>query len=211
MKNKIYIFSSILLIILSFCLGIILYPYLPSPMASHWNIMGQADGYSSKFSGTFLLPIFMLIILASLKIFQKLDPKANNIKKFEATFNSFILALNFFFFNIFLLTLAWNLGVIFNFNKFSSLLFAFLFYFIGNLVKASRQNYFIGIRTPWTLNSEIVWDKTNRIGAKFFYFISGLCLVGFVYPDILWIFIIFPLTFFVLWVFVYSYLEFKKL
>ncbi len=211
MKNKIYIYFSLALIILSFCLGSIAYPLLPSRIASHWNYLGQVDGYSSKFWGIFLLPIVMLIAFVFMKFFQKLDPKSENIKKFETSYNSFLFVFNIFFFVIFSFTLLWSLGIYLYINKLMALLLAFLFYFVGNLLKVTQQNYFIGIRTPWTLHSEIVWNKTNALGGKLFQVVAGLSLIGLLYPNY-WLALVFiPLFFVIFYIYIYSYLEFKKL
>ena len=211
MKNKIYIFFSSVLIFLSFCLGIIAYSFLPSKIASHWNYLGQVDGYSSKFWGIFLLPILMLVMSVLLKVFQKLDPKAENIKKFETHYNSFLFILNIFFFIVFLFSLLWNLGIHLYINKVMALLLAFLFYSVGDLMKATKQNYFIGIRTPWTLHSESVWNKTNILGGKLFQVLSGLSLIGWFYPNYLLALVFIPLIGFIVYIYIYSYLEFKKL
>ena len=211
MKNKIYFFLSIFLIFLSFGLASLSYPFLPSRIASHWNYLGQVDGYSSKFWGIFLLPIVMLVAFVCIKFFQRLDPKAENIKKFETNFNSFLFTFNIFFFIVFLFTLLWSLGIHLYINKLMALLFTFLFYSVGTLMKSTKQNYFIGIRTPWTLHSEIVWDKTHALGGKLFQVLSGFCLVGLLYPNYLIFLMFIPLLIFVTYIFIYSYLEFKKL
>jgi len=211
MKNKLYIYSSLILIFLSFCLGSIAYPLLPSRIASHWNYLGQVDGYSSKFWGIFLLPIIMLVVFVFMKFFQKLDPKSENIKKFEGSYNSFLFVFNIFFFIVFLFTLLWSLGIHLYINKLMALLLAFLFYSVGNLMKATKQNYFIGIRTPWTLHNETVWNKTNTLGGKLFQVVAGLSLVGLLYPNYLLALVFIPLIVVMFYIYIYSYLEFKKL
>jgi len=85
-----------------------------------------------------------------------------------------------------------------------------LLYYLSILVKKSKRNWFIGIRTPWTLSSDKVWDKTSRLGSKLLKITAILILIGAFFGEYLIYFILIPiiLTFVYLWV--YSYLEFKK-
>ena len=92
-----------------------------------------------------------------------------------------------------------------------AVLFALLFFITSILLKNSKQNYFIGIRNPWTLHSEIVWDKTHAFASKLFQIVSGFCLVGLIFPNYLYILFFFPLIVILITIFIYSYLEFKKL
>jgi uncharacterized membrane protein len=116
-----------------------------------------------------------------------------------------------FFFILQIFSLLWNLGIHLSINKLMAILIAFLFYIISILLTHIKQNYFIGIRTPWTLHNEIVWDKTHVLGAKLFRTISFCCLLGFFFPTFLWILMFIPTITSVIFLFVYSYLEFKKI
>ncbi len=88
----------------------VVYPYLPDRIASHWNIKGEVDGYAGKFWGVFLFPILMAVIFIFYLIIPKIDPLKANIESFRKYYNAFWLMLFIFFIYIFALTLAWNFG-----------------------------------------------------------------------------------------------------
>jgi uncharacterized membrane protein len=80
---------------------------------------------------------------------------------------------------------------------------------IGAVMKNSQRNFFVGIRTPWTLASDAVWRKTHVLGSWLFYFCALCCLAGAFVPGLLFILIIFPLVIAVLTAVIYSYVEFR--
>ena len=87
---------------------------------------------------------------------------------------------------------------------------AILMFYIGILLEKAKQNWFIGIRTPWTLSSEKVWDKTHKLGARLFKTLAVIILASLLVPKYsIWI-VIMPIIATALWLFIYSYLEFKK-
>ena len=106
--------------------------------------------------------------LSGLPVIPKIDPLKENIAKFRPYFDLFILLLFGFLFYLYLLTIAWNLGYRFNIIQLMAPAFGLLIYYAGVLIENSKQNWFIGIRTPWTLSSEKVWNKTNRQAGKLF-------------------------------------------
>ncbi|MFN4181512.1 MAG: SdpI family protein [Candidatus Paceibacteria bacterium] len=170
MKNKITHIVSLCFILIAFGVSIYLYPLLPNKIAAHWNINGEVDGYMSKFIGVFLAPIIMLVLYIFYIFIPRIDPLSRNIDEFRGAFNLFWIALFTFFFYIFAITTAWNVGMRFDFAYVMAPAMGLLFYFIGSLLRASKRNFFIGIRTPWTLSSDVVWHKTHRVGGRLFEF-----------------------------------------
>jgi uncharacterized membrane protein len=115
-----------------------------------------------------------------------------------------------FMFYLNLLVIFWNLGAQFSMNRFLPPAFAILFFFAGVLIENSKRNWFIGIRTPWTLSSDFVWDKTHKVGGKLFKASALISLLGVIFPDYaMWLLLV-PVIFSSVYVFVYSYVEFKK-
>lgn len=199
-----------LIVVLAFALGIYFYPQMPANMASHWNEKGEVNGYMPKFWGIFLMPLISLVMLLLFTIIPRIDPLKENIAKFRKYFDSFIVIIFLFLLYIFLLTIFWSLGSRFNMNQFFSPAFAVLFFYAGILIEKSKRNYFIGIRTPWTLSSEAVWDKTHKIGGKLFKASAIISLLGLFFPDYAVWFLLAPVIFSAIFTFVYSYVEFKK-
>ncbi len=198
------------MVVLSFLAGIYVYPQLPDKIASHWGANGEVNGYMSKFWGAFLMPIVAFIIFLVFLIIPKIDPLKENYKKFRKYFDGFILLIILFMLYIYVLSLLWNLGKRFNMGQFLSPAMAVLFYYAGVLIGHAKRNWFVGIRTPWTLSSDKVWDDTHKIGAKLFKASAVIMLLGLFFPGRAFIFMIVPVIFSALFVAVYSYFSFRK-
>ena len=116
-----------------------------------------------------------------------------------------------FFLYVHLLTAAWNLGARFNMVQFMSPAFSVLFYCCGVLLEKAQRNWFIGIRTPWTISNEEVWGKTHRLAGKLFKIAGIIALGGLILPDAAFYLVIFPILLFSLYITVYSYWEYKNI
>ena len=206
-KSEIIIF---IIILMSFALGICLYPQMPEKMASHWNIQGKVDGYLSKFWGLFLMPFISLVLCLLFLLIPKIDPLKANIEKFRKYFDIFIILIILFLFYIYLLTIFWNFGLRFNLGQLMVPALAILFYYCGILVEKSKRNWFIGIRTPWTISNDRVWEKTHKAGGKLFKISALFVLLGLVFTDYIFYFFIVPMIALLVFSYLYSYLEYQK-
>ncbi len=205
-----YSLAMAFIILLSFGIGIYFYPQMPELMPSHWNGRGDVNGYLPKFWGLFLMPLISLALLGLFLAIPRIDPLKENIKKFRVHFDRFILMILGFLLYIYILTILWALGYTFQFIYAMVPAFSALFYYAGVLTENAKQNWFIGIRTPWTLSSETVWNKTHRLGGKLFKLAAFISLAGLLFQDYaIWIMII-PVIFVAAYTIVYSYVEFQK-
>jgi uncharacterized membrane protein len=209
MRNT--IIAILIIIALSFSLSIYFSPQMPELMASHWNAAGEVDGYMPKNWGLFFMPILSVIMLALLVIVPRIDPLKKNIETFNKYFYGFLIAIFIFLFYLHVLTLMWNLGYRFELIRYLTPGFALLFFYCGILIEHAKKNFFIGIRTPWTLSSDKVWDKTHKIGGKLFKLAGILSLLGIFFPQQAILFILIPILAITLYLYIYSYLEHKKL
>lgn len=200
----------IFLVLVSFVLAFYFYPLMPNRVASHWNILGEVNGYTGKLLGLFLIP-FIIGLLNVLFIFiPDLDPERKNIEKFRDVFNWFIVAFDVFLLYLYLLTILWNTGHRFNMTSALMPALAALFYVVGILLGKAKRNYTIGIRLPWTLANDIVWDKTHRLGSKLFKIVAVITLLGAFLPDYTFWLLFVPLIGSIIYLIVYSYLVFRK-
>ncbi len=191
-------------------LGIFVYPALPEQTASHWNAAGEVNGYLPRFWGAFLLPIIALIIALLFIAIPRVDPKRANIEGFRSYFDRAVILLLLFFFYLYGLTLFWNVGYHPNFAQWLAPAFGILFYYLGVLSTHTKMNWFIGIRTPWTLSSERVWDKTHALGGKLFRAAGAIALFGLVFPAYgIW-FMLVPVLVAAVWAVAYSYVEYRR-
>ncbi len=200
----------LLIILISFTVGLYFYPQMPDELASHWNAEGEVDGYMSKFWGLFLIPFISLGIFFLFLLIPKIDPLKANIEKFKSYFGGFMFIFFLFLFYLYLLTISWNLGIRFNMIQLLSPAFGILFFYCGILIENAKRNWSIGLRTPWTLSSEEVWNKTHQSGGKLFKIAGIIALGGLILPDLALFLILFPVLLFTFYITVYSYFEYKK-
>ncbi|MFA7169753.1 MAG: SdpI family protein [Candidatus Paceibacterota bacterium] len=163
-----------------------------------------------KVWGLFLLPIMSLMLFGLFLIIPKIDPLKANVAKFQKYFDGFILVFEIFFLYIYLLTISWSLGSRFDMTAVMMPALAILFYYMGILVGQAERNFFIGIRTPWTLSSDTVWKKTHRLGGKLFKAVAVLTALGFFFPAYAILLMLLPVIGVSIYLTVYSYFEFKK-
>jgi len=201
----------ILIILISFIVGLYYYSKMPDQLASHWNTKGEVDGYMSKFWSLFLMPIVSLVMFLLLVFVPKIDPLKKNIEKFRKYFDTFIVLMVLFLFYVYILTIAWNIGKRFDMGQAMIPAMGILFYYIGILVGHAERNWFIGIRNPWTLSSDKVWEKTHKVGGKLFKGVGIVALLGMFFPSSIIYFVLVPVIFVSVYLVIYSYFTYKKL
>lgn len=168
MSTKLTTILVLILITTAVIAGVLFWDQLPEQMASHWNANDEVDSYMSKFWGVWMMPLVTLGMFALFIVIPNIDPLKANIAKFRGVFNLFILFITAFMLYIHGLTLAWSLGYEFRMSAAMLPFMGILFIFVGYMLRQAKQNWFIGIRTPWTLSSETVWDKTHQLGSVLF-------------------------------------------
>lgn len=198
------------IILISFVIGIYFYQQMPVQIASHWNEKGEVDGYMSKFWGVFLMPIISVIMYLMFLMIPKIDPLKANVEKFRKYFDSFIIILMLFLLYVYILTVFWNLGLRFNMMLFMLPAMSILFYYCGILVERAKRNWFIGIRTPWTLSNDKNWEKTHKLGGKLFKIAAVISLSGIIFPSYAILIFIVAIGLAGLYPMIYSYLEYRK-
>ncbi|MBH0173548.1 SdpI family protein [Fictibacillus sp. 23RED33] len=168
---------SYLLIALSILIGVFAYPYLPDQMPMHWNIHGEVDGYWDKQYAAFFPPLLMIVLMALFIFMPRIDPKKENYKKFSSSYTIFITIMNVFFLLLQSMTISYGLGVNIDISLVVNLGIGLLFIVLGNYLPRIKHNYFIGVRTPWTLANEKTWRKTHQLSGKLFV-VAGILLVA---------------------------------
>jgi len=168
---------SYLLIALSVLIGVFAYPYLPDQMPMHWNINGEVDGYWDKQYAAFFPPLLMIVLMVLFIFMPRIDPKKENYKKFSSSYTIFITIMNVFFLLLQSVTISYGLGVNIDISLVVNLGIGLLFIVLGNYLPRIKHNYFIGVRTPWTLANEKTWRKTHQLSGKLFV-VAGILLVA---------------------------------
>jgi uncharacterized membrane protein len=164
--------------------GIWALPGLPEQVATHWGFDGEPDGWSSRTTAVFVLPMIGLGIAALLAFLPRTDPRRKNFELHAATYwlvaNASLIVISAIHVGV----VGYNLGWPIPLSRVVAIGVGALFVIIGNVMTRMRPNWFMGIRTPWTLSSDTVWRKTHRAGG--YGFVAGgvlAILAGLLRPD----------------------------
>jgi len=140
------------------------YPQLPPTIATHWNVRGTADGFSGRATAVLIMPLVIIGLTGLFNVLPKLDPRRANYAKFIDTYWLIANAVILFILIGHGMIVATGLGVPVKIDRFMPIGVGLLFIVLGNFLTRVEPNWFIGIRTPWTLSSDTVWRKTHRTG-----------------------------------------------
>lgn len=166
--------------------GLFLWDKLPDEMATHFNAQGIADGFSSKAFSVFGLPVFLLAVHWLCTVITSADPKKQNIS--EKTLKLVLWICPAISILISGIIYASALEVEINIGVIMSVFFGILFIAIGNYLPKCKQNYTMGIKIPWTLNSEDNWNYTHRLAGKI-WVIGGIIILLTAFLKQYWIFL----------------------
>jgi uncharacterized membrane protein len=180
MKNKLNWLEAALLIA-PFLAVATLWNELPARVPIHWNLRGEIDGWAPKSFGLFLLPLIGVATVALLHILPWLDPKLrrreDDYGRMQRPLGIVRLALAAFFAVVSWMMLAAALGYTVAAGRIVPSAILLLLAVIGNYSSNLRPNYFVGIRTPWTLESPETWRATHRLAGRLMFFGSAMLLV----------------------------------
>ncbi|UZJ78406.1 SdpI family protein [Fictibacillus sp. KU28468] len=158
----------VLLILATAALWLVFYSKLPAELPIHWNAKGEINGYSSKLGAMLTNLGIMILMYLLIQFLPKIDPKKENYKSFSRSYSMINSSLFIFFFLINLMVILIGLGYELPMNSFMPLILGGLFIVLGNYMQQVKPNYFVGIKTPWTLADENVWRQTHRFSSKVF-------------------------------------------
>lgn len=153
------------------------YPKLPGRVPTHWDINGEPNGYSSRMLGVLLMPLMILVLTGVAQVLPRIDPRRANYAKFIGVYWLMINGILLFLAVIHFAMLGNALGARINLTRVALVGVGLLLALIGNYLRQVEPNWFLGIRTPWTLSSDTVWRETHRVGGWVFG-LGGLLLVG---------------------------------
>ena len=207
---KLLRYAPLLLIVFAFAVAIYFYPKLPAAMPSHWNEQGEPDATTSKVWVLFLLPSAMCVLWGIFLLIPRIDPLKANIAEFRPYYDGFVILIIFFMIFVQLQLILWSQGTKIAPVKLLPFGFGLIFYYAGILCGHAKRNWFIGVRTPWTLTSDNVWMKTNKLGGTLFKLTGIISLFGVWFPDRSVYFIFVPGVITAITVVVFSYMEYKK-
>ncbi|HEX8617398.1 MAG TPA: SdpI family protein [Thermoanaerobaculia bacterium] len=164
------------IVVAAFAITALAYPALPEIVPIHWNMAGEVDRTAPKFPGVFLLPATLLLAAIAFEAVPRisprghaLDPQSRGFRAIKAVSLVSLLLLH-------AVVLAATAGLPVRIGLFIPLVVGAMFVVIGNYLSTVQRNFFVGIRTPWTLASDEVWFRTHRLGGRMF-MIGGVALM----------------------------------
>lgn len=135
---------------------------------THFNASGQVDAYSGKAFGLLLLPIVAVFILALLLVVPRIDPRRTNLERSAIAYNIIGVSIMVLFTGVDAVAVLAAMGRTLDVSLLMSIGIGLLFVAIGVALPRLRSSYLVGIRTPWTLTSELAWRKTHILGSWLF-------------------------------------------
>jgi uncharacterized membrane protein len=164
------------LVVLAFALVAAAYDRLPEYVPTHWNADGVVDRKMAKPWGPFVLPLTMAGVFALLLVLLHISPRNYEMEPFRRAYGMIQLGILGFAFAMNGLVLAAGLGWAVPVNRLLPVGIGALLVIIGNFMGKVTTNFFVGIRTPWTLAEPEVWLRTHRFAGKVIVF-GGLAIV----------------------------------
>ncbi len=200
----------VLLIIAATVASVVTYPQLPEQMPTHWSMSGNVNGWSSRLFGAWLVPVMMAVIWLVMRALPHIDPRRENYDKFRGVYEALIVLTLLFMLGVHILILAKATGSTIDIGRFVLSSVGLFFIAIGFLLPKAHPNWFVGIRTPWTLTSDLSWERTHKVGGPLFMLIGALTAVtGIVAPALtVWVLVVTAVAVTV-FLFVYSYQVWK--
>ena len=207
MKNKKTLVITSLICLLPIIVGALVYKRLPETIATHFDLNGNPDGWSSRAFAVFGLPAILLMVNLLLPFMLRADPKHENMS--GALVNITIWTIPVLSLLCSGLTLGRALGYAVRIERVLPVFMGMLFILIGNYLPKTKQSYTMGIKLPWTLASEENWNRTHRL-AGFLWVLAGIYFI--VMSFIGWSFpaFVLPLVVMVLVPMAYSYILYRK-
>jgi uncharacterized membrane protein len=201
----------VVLVAIATIASIIAYPKLPDRVPTHFDIGGQPNAYGPKWVPTIIFPVMILVLWGIMRGLPKIDPRRANYAKMQDTYDlvvnltlSMVTALH-------LLVLAGTMGSNVPFVRLIPAVVGVSFIAIGNLLPRAKPNWWFGIRTPWTLSNDRVWERTHRVGGYVMTAIGLLAIVSaFVGTEVALVTFVVLAGIMTLGLIVYSYFAWKQ-
>lgn len=166
-----------ILVGIAFGFSAAMYSRLPDPIPTHWNLRGEVDGYTPRAWGAWLMPAVVLAMVIILPWLPRIDPRRVNFEKFQSTYDLMIAAVTTLIVLLHVAMLGAGAGWPIRIERVTPFLIGALFILLGNVMPRARPNWFFGVRTPWTLSNDRVWERTHRV-TGFTFVIAGLILMA---------------------------------
>lgn len=156
------------LIVVAVVISIVAYPKLPDQVPTHWDVSGDVNGWSSRFWGAWILPLIMAIVWLIMRAIPHIDPRKANYAKFEDMYDWLVILVIVFMLVMHGVVIMSATGTPIPMQRVVMPAVGIFIAIMGLLLPRVHPNWFVGIRTPWTLTSDLSWERTHKIGGALF-------------------------------------------
>ena len=174
----------LLIAALSVAVSIWAYPRLPESVPTHWNLRGEPDDYSSRLVAVLIMPVAILVLTGIFQVLPRIDPRRANYDRFRDTYWLLMNGILAYMLALHVTLTAIGMGAAIELTRVITVGGGAMFVLLGNFLGRVESNWFLGIRTPWTLSSDTVWRKTHRTAA--WLFVAGgsvVIVIGLIRPQ----------------------------
>ena len=204
---------ALLIIVVQILISAGTYPFLPAQVPSHFDASGNVNGYLPKLVNAILVPGISIVLFLILRFITQIGPNLGYRNQQRANMqvvNLIMVGILLFMLVIQLLITDVALGVHVDIAFVVTLAVSVLFIFVGKYLGKLRRNFWAGIRTPWTLASEVAWERTHRLGGWLFVLVGLIGLITSFFPPLRFIGLFVPLIVVVIVLVVYSYIAYRR-
>lgn len=180
-------------------------------VAVHFGLEGQPDSYMGEVAGLLFLPVLAVFMFLFFRYMPRFDPLGENYQSFRGVYRGLAVAVTGLLVYVQILLIAWNIGFRFDMARFVIPVLAVAYYAAGIVMEKSGRNWFVGLRTPWTLSSDEVWDRTHRKVAPWMKASGILALTALLVPEYAILILIVPVLVVAVVGAIYSYVVFRDL
>ena len=203
---------ALVIIALQILIAVGTYPFLPAIVPSHWDAAGNVNGYMPKLANALIVPLTSIGLFVLLRVLLIASPRLRNqdSRSTQNIVGLLLVGILLFMLLIQVITLAVPLGLSVNVSFVVSLAVSVLFIFIGNYLGKIQRNFWAGVRTPWTLASDIVWERTHRLGGWLFVAAGVIGIISTFVPNLRIWGVIGPILIVSAILVIYSYVEYRR-
>lgn len=169
---------SLIFVVVMLGVAVWIYPHLPAQTATHWDANGNVNGWMPRFWAAAIWPLLMAGLAVMYALLPVISPRRFEIKPFARTYGIIVLATLAFLLVVGTIALLAGAGYHVSMGLVAPIAVGALLMVIGNFMGKFRKNFFVGIRTPWTLTSDVVWERTHRLAGWLFVLAGLVWIVG---------------------------------
>jgi len=167
----------VVIVLIAVAASAFMYPQLPERIPTHWNSAGEINGYSSRFWGAWMMPLILAATWLLMKALPHIDPHRDNYAKFAGAYEAIVIAVMLLLLGVHLLVLESAVGRAVSLDRVLPAGIGLLFIVIGAVLPRVHPNWFVGIRTPWTLSSNLSWERTHKVGGYLFIAVGAITVL----------------------------------